>query len=438
MPHFEKQADSISQSLDASKAADVHRSSRDSARRSRSRDVSPSELIVSHDEHRHSRRPDGDERTLVRSLRLARAAWTHPLLLASAVLTEHMRRTKLFCNAGKVMHETWAIEGELGVTYIGRWIGRPIHENKPHRGRGAHKNPIAQTPERSIKRAKSWAPMNAQARLSKSVLIGRAKAEELTVRINTQSLRILFTARSPQWNSKTSQAMRELLGQLGAALPGLDVGAHHDLRELLEYNVAIAESVGSHVASMKERMALQLDVLYSMVAQMDNRLSARLAASAGRDSTSMKILAFITAVYLPAQAVATFFGMSMFAWPHSGDNSGNGASGGEESIVSNWFWLYWAVTVPLTVITLGGWGLWWVMEMRRFRSSYSEALGEADDEASGQNVSSGEPDLGHGAPKASNFNEQELRRRDLRARLLRREPDEEEGTEVRAEKANGR
>jgi hypothetical protein len=44
--------------------------------------------------------------------------------------------------------------------------------------------------------------------------------------------------------------------------------------------------------------------LYSFVAQTDNRLSARLAAVAGRDSTSMKILAFITTIFLPGSYVA--------------------------------------------------------------------------------------------------------------------------------------
>jgi hypothetical protein len=56
---------------------------------------------------------------------------------------------------------------------------------------------------------------------------------------------------------------------------------------------------------MSEILA-ELLQLYSFVAQTDNRLSARLAATSGRDSTSMKILAFITTLFLPGTFTAVW------------------------------------------------------------------------------------------------------------------------------------
>lgn len=50
------------------------------------------------------------------------------------------------------------------------------------------------------------------------------------------------------------------------------------------------------------------------MAQEDNFLAARLAVSATRDSSAMKALALITAVFLPATYVATLFSMTMFNW----------------------------------------------------------------------------------------------------------------------------
>jgi hypothetical protein len=44
--------------------------------------------------------------------------------------------------------------------------------------------------------------------------------------------------------------------------------------------------------------------LYTSIAQDDGQTSARIAASAGKDSTSMKIIALITAAYLPGTFIA--------------------------------------------------------------------------------------------------------------------------------------
>lgn len=61
----------------------------------------------------------------------------------------------------------------------------------------------------------------------------------------------------------------------------------------------------------------------------------------------MKTLAVVTMVFLPGTAVASVFSMPFFNWQ-------------DESVLLNVdnFWIYWAVTVPLTVVTLVAWTLW--------------------------------------------------------------------------------
>lgn len=48
--------------------------------------------------------------------------------------------------------------------------------------------------------------------------------------------------------------------------------------------------------------------------------------------------------------------MNMFNWEDQGS----------DRTVSSKFWIYWAVAAPLTVMTLGGWGLWWNFEKHRY------------------------------------------------------------------------
>ena len=100
-----------------------------------------------------------------------------------------------------------------------------------------------------------------------------------------------------------------------------------------------------------------------------------MAATSSQDSTAMKTLAFITTLFLPATFVAvspfslpipqatltnycqTVFSTGMFNWQSSVPSSSS-------RIVSSYFWIYWAFTIPLTIIVAFSWRLWWAWEKR--------------------------------------------------------------------------
>jgi hypothetical protein len=58
--------------------------------------------------------------------------------------------------------------------------------------------------------------------------------------------------------------------------------------------------------------------------------------------------------------------MPMFDWE----------SNGKDTISPN-FWIYWAVSIPLTLITAGGWRVWWHYQKTHhavaFQSGHQEA-----------------------------------------------------------------
>lgn len=117
--------------------------------------------------------------------------------------------------------------------------------------------------------------------------------------------------------------------------------------------------------------------IYSKMAQEDNSLNARMAVSSSRDSSSMKALAVITAIFLPGEFMSSLFGMGIFNW--QSDDSTEDASdgtGGGSAIVSYDFWVYWALTVPLTILILVLWRAWWVGQDRYFRKHLSKDLSE--------------------------------------------------------------
>ncbi|RYP38601.1 hypothetical protein DL767_002537 [Monosporascus sp. MG133] len=118
--------------------------------------------------------------------------------------------------------------------------------------------------------------------------------------------------------------------------------------------------------------------IYSKMAQEDNNLNARMAVASTRDSSSMKALAVITALFLPGDFIGTLFGVEMFNWERgtAGDpsESKDAAPGMPKPVVMPSFWVYWAVTTPLTLFVITLWRAWWVNQDRYFRRHLSMEL----------------------------------------------------------------
>lgn len=122
------------------------------------------------------------------------------------------------------------------------------------------------------------------------------------------------------------------------------------------------------------------------MAQEDNALNARMAVASSRDSASIKALAVITAIFLPGEFIGTLFGMSMFDWlaPSKDEEEAAAALGGggagddpeSDDILSRSFWVYWTISIPLTLTIVLVWRAWWVTQDRYFRRHLSEELSE--------------------------------------------------------------
>ncbi|MDI1486806.1 MAG: hypothetical protein OHK93_006068 [Ramalina farinacea] len=127
---------------------------------------------------------------------------------------------------------------------------------------------------------------------------------------------------------------------------------------------------------LSRRTDIQLTALFNLISQEENRLSrfvaqdSRTLASATKDdSTAMKTLAAVTVVFLPGTFVAALFSMPLFQWdtrtkPHSA--------------ISEQFWIYWATTLPLTILTLALWFAWMRLQTRRHRDRDKKDKEELD------------------------------------------------------------
>lgn len=159
----------------------------------------------------------------------------------------------------------------------------------------------------------------------------------------------------------------------------------HLADELLQYlegtydkDSSQTKDVEMHVASLRgrvntlsaclsyleQRVERQVTAIFHLINQADASTNFKvaqdmkiLAIASRSDSLSMKILAAVTTTFLPGAFVATLFSMDMFDW----------FAGHGNPVVSGRFWIYWSVTIPLTLLTVGIWLGWefWIMNKQK-------------------------------------------------------------------------
>ncbi|RMZ03036.1 hypothetical protein D0860_06960 [Hortaea werneckii] len=109
--------------------------------------------------------------------------------------------------------------------------------------------------------------------------------------------------------------------------------------DALQYLAESIESQRRWVISYKARKDIAMNLVFHLVTQQDAATSATIAREAKADGNSMKVIAALTMVFLPGTFLSSVFGMSVM----------------EEE--KRW-WLYVALTLPLTVFIIALWWLW--------------------------------------------------------------------------------
>jgi hypothetical protein len=78
------------------------------------------------------------------------------------------------------------------------------------------------------------------------------------------------------------------------------------------------------------------------LARGDSQSNITIAKAAMHDSNSMKTIAVMTMLFLPATFYAALFAVPSLQWD-------------QPTVVGNRFWIYWAVTIPTTFVVVVVW-----------------------------------------------------------------------------------
>ncbi|KAF4634108.1 hypothetical protein G7Y89_g4004 [Cudoniella acicularis] len=86
------------------------------------------------------------------------------------------------------------------------------------------------------------------------------------------------------------------------------------------------------------------------------------------DSATVRVITIVTLIYLPASFVCSFLGMNLFTFGSDPTNPSFG--------VSKQFWVFFMLTVPLTILTVG---IWFLFSHRRKKAREAEKARELVD-----------------------------------------------------------
>lgn len=118
--------------------------------------------------------------------------------------------------------------------------------------------------------------------------------------------------------------------------------------DALAYLIQSLDSQKRWLQSYKSRKDIAMNLVFNLVTQQDAETSTSIARDTKADSSSMKTIAVLTMVFLPATTVSSFFGMAFFNLSEQGN-----------FMASTSVWMFVAVTAPLTAITFVLWLYWW-------------------------------------------------------------------------------
>ncbi|KAF2826166.1 hypothetical protein CC86DRAFT_370248 [Ophiobolus disseminans] len=120
-------------------------------------------------------------------------------------------------------------------------------------------------------------------------------------------------------------------------------------KQALKYQETLFQSTQRRLASLDARISNLVQLSFHIVTQGDSRLMQS-------ENQSMKTIAVMTLIFMPLSTVAGIFGTQFMELDEGPGN---------HITVSQDFWLLWLIAVPLTILVIVIWRVWYADAKRR-------------------------------------------------------------------------
>ncbi|KAL4990782.1 hypothetical protein BDW68DRAFT_185504 [Aspergillus falconensis] len=179
---------------------------------------------------------------------------------------------------------------------------------------------------------------------------------EETIEVAQHTLRMMV-AEQDRWRNEDEDNIRQ------------NLGIWMKTRQRILHEEKRAHSLKTRSKSLNDRHRNEINLVTRLAQQ---------------DSNMMKTVAVVSMVYLPGTFVSGLFGTNFFSFQ---------ADPGNTWLMADEFWLYWAVTLPLTLATVAIWAIWhWRDKLVRWRY---KAQGQKSDKPTSSTDSKGGLESGY-------------------------------------------
>lgn len=120
------------------------------------------------------------------------------------------------------------------------------------------------------------------------------------------------------------------------------------VEERLAFYEQTISSFRHRMLSTKDRLSNEINLSFNRIAQLDAVQTLQISGKSLEDSRTMKKIAFLSFFFLPATFVSAIFSTSFF----------NFSPEARRWTVSHMFWVYWVVTIPVTILMPVLWNYW--------------------------------------------------------------------------------
>ncbi|KAF3247957.1 hypothetical protein TWF192_006447 [Orbilia oligospora] len=131
-----------------------------------------------------------------------------------------------------------------------------------------------------------------------------------------------------------------------------------------------------YAQGIQRNISFTQTAIYNLIAQRDSKVnielakdSRMLAIASKRDSSSMKTIAVLTIVFLPGTFVSALFAMPVLNWEAKS----------YPEVTTDKFWVYWAVTLPMTLLVILTWIVWTKRQSWLNRKDHEEGMKTYDE-----------------------------------------------------------
>ncbi|PVH69386.1 hypothetical protein DL98DRAFT_505830 [Cadophora sp. DSE1049] len=115
--------------------------------------------------------------------------------------------------------------------------------------------------------------------------------------------------------------------------------------------------------TLEERLRNETNLAFNTVAQRDSRVAIQIGKIAQVDSGAMKAISLLGLVFLPGTFICALFSTSFFNFSPASETKP------QHWTVSEKFWIYWVVAIPVTIVTVACW-VSWQRGLKRWLADY--------------------------------------------------------------------